>query len=108
MPKILTFMLYGHLTNHSSFVAGCLLWIRTKGTWQKGHSVSLPPLAVALVPVEVSFIGLPAHFPAMASTAGRGQGEEPRWHQQQLAVAVGSGEGYSLWLGFFEAGDERE
>jgi len=44
----------------------------------------------------------------MASTAGRGQGEEPRWHQQQLTIAVGSGEGYSLGLGFFEAGDEHE
>ena len=32
----------------------------------------------------------------------------PAMHQQQLAVVVGSGEGYSLWLGFFEAGDERE
>ena len=45
----------------------------------------------------------------MASKARRGQGAEPRAreHQPQLAVAVGSDEGYSLGLGFFEAGEER-
>jgi hypothetical protein len=60
------------------------------------------------VPVEVSFIGLPVHFPASVSNAGPGQGAELRWHQQLLAVAVGSGEDYSLGLGFFEAGEEQD
>ena len=60
MSRILTLMLYGHLRYHSPKVVGCLLWIRTNGTWQKRHS--LLPLPVVLEPTEVTFIGLPVQF----------------------------------------------
>ncbi|RLN04295.1 hypothetical protein C2845_PM13G22160 [Panicum miliaceum] len=79
--KIQTLMLYGHLRNHTSFVAGCLLWIRTNGTWKKGHS--LLPLAVALEPVDCC-IRLPVRLPAIAQAqptnraAGAGQGQGTR------------------------------
>ena len=68
ISKIITMMLYGHLRYHSPFVAGCLLWMQTKATWQKGHS--LLPLAVELEPLEVAFMVLRLHFPAMASKLG--------------------------------------
>ena len=68
ISKIITLMLYGHLRYHSPFVASCLLWMRTKATWQKGHS--LLPLAVELEPLEVAFMVLRLHFPAMASKLG--------------------------------------
>ena len=68
ISKIITLMLYGHLRYHSPFVAGCLLWMRTKATWQKGHS--LLPLAVELEPLEVAFMVLRLHFPDMASKLG--------------------------------------
>ena len=58
-------MLYGHLRNHTPFVAGCLLWIRTSGTWQKGHS--LPPLPVVLL--EPADCWVPVHLPPIASAA---------------------------------------
>jgi hypothetical protein len=72
MSRMLTLTLYGHTKNHSSFVAGCLLWIRTKGTLQYGHSLpSLLRLAMELESVEATFIGLPYACPAMAPPQSR-------------------------------------
>lgn len=42
MSRNLTFTLYGHFTNHKSFMSSCLLWMWIKGTKQKGHSPLLP------------------------------------------------------------------
>jgi len=42
--------------------------MRTKATWQKGHS--LLPLGVELEPLEVAFMVLRLHFPPMASKLG--------------------------------------
>jgi len=81
--------------------------MRTKATWQKGHS--LLPLAVELEPLEVAFMVLRLHFPDMASKLGAAiepSLQSTRCRRSQVTVPdysamgcdVGSGRGDGRWL----------
>ena len=116
MSRILTLMLYGHLIYHSPKVIGCLLWIRTNGTWQKGHS--LLTLPVAHEPAEVTFIRLPVQFPpwcgcigaAAAAWRGHGGAAVVAWRGSVGAATVawlGRGGGLAQTVGARTPGDAR-